>query len=178
MWRNDARHFGLISRMLHWAMAVLILFTLGLGTALGRMEPGLTNLWLYGLHKTIGLTLLALVILRLVWHRFSPPPRPIGPANAFPARLARLTHVLIYLLLLAIPLAGWIASSATGIDVMFADRWVVPAIAPVSEAWEDWGFFVHRTLTKLLLALLLLHVAGAAKRGFEHDGTLRRMILG
>ena len=78
-------------------------------------------------------------------------------------------------MMLAIPLSGWIASSATGLDVMILDRWVVPPIAPVSEAWEKSFFAVHRLLTKALMALILLHVAGALKRAWAGDGTLRRM---
>ncbi|MEO8242858.1 MAG: cytochrome b/b6 domain-containing protein [bacterium] len=177
-WRNDPQHFGLVSRVIHWAMAILVLAMLVLGTKLSTMQPGLANLWLYGLHKTGGIIALTLILLRLIWHRISPPPAPLGPPNAWPNRAARLAHAAIYVLLLAIPLSGWIASSATGIDVMFADRWVIPPIAPVSERWEYWGFFVHKVLTKLLMLTLTLHVLGALKRVRDHDGTMRRMTLG
>ena len=164
--------------MIHWAMALLIVAMLILGIRLANLQPGLANLWLYGLHKTGGFIVLSLVVVRLIWHRISPPPAPIGPPDAWASRAARAAHGMIYLLLIAIPLAGWIASSATGIDVMFADRWVIPPIAPVSEAWEYWGFFAHSVLTKLLMAVLGLHVLAALKRGWQRDGTLRRMISG
>ncbi|MEO6301393.1 MAG: cytochrome b/b6 domain-containing protein [Paracoccaceae bacterium] len=177
-WRNDATHFGLITRLIHWAMALLIILMLILGTILHAMQPSLANLWLYGLHKTGGLVALTLLIVRLIWHRISPPPAPLGPPNAWSNRAAKVVHGLIYLLVLCIPLSGWIASSATGIDVMFADRWVIPPIAPVSEVWEHWGFLVHGVLTKVLMGVLALHVLGALKRGIDHDGTMRRMIGG
>ena len=177
MW-NTADRFGWLSRALHWGMALAILGMLGLGTVLDRMEVNLSNLWLFGLHKTVGITLLALMVLRLVWHRISPPPRPLGGVPGWQITAARWTHRAFYGLLLAVPLSGWIASSATGIDVMFADRWGMPALAPVSEAWENAGFAVHGILTKLLAALILLHVAGALKRAIAGDGTLRRMLWG
>jgi cytochrome b561 len=177
-WRNDPVRFGLISRMLHWAMAALILAMLALGTTLSHMQPGLANLWLYGLHKTFGFIALTLVTLRLIWHRMSPPPAPLGPPGHWTNRAARAVHGLTYLLLVAIPLSGWIASSATGIDIMFADRWIVPPIAPVSEAIDQWGFVAHGILTKVLMGVLVLHVLGAVKRAFQGDGTLRRMTLG
>jgi cytochrome b561 len=177
-WRNDQSHFGLISRVIHWAMAALILWQLALGITLTQMQPGLANLWLYGLHKTGGLLALALVALRLGWHQISPPPAPLGRPDHWTNRAATAVHRLTYMLMLAIPLSGWLASSATGIDVMFADRWILPPIAPVSEAWEHWGFLVHGVLTKLLVAVLALHVLGAARRGWQGDGTLRRMIRG
>jgi cytochrome b561 len=175
---NTTTSFGLVTRILHWVMAITIIAMLVLGTILSDLQPGLANLWLYSLHKSIGLTLLALVVLRLIWHRINPPPPPQGDPGAWSQRLARIGHRGFYILLVAIPLSGWIASSASGIDVMFLDRWVVPPIAPVSEAWENAGWAAHSTLTKLLIALILLHVAGAIKRQYAGDGTLTRMIVG
>lgn len=173
--RNSPTGFGWVSRLIHWTMAAGILFMLAFGTYLARMEVSLANLWMFGLHKSIGLTLLALAFLRLAWHRLSPPPAPLDDGIAWHGRLAAAVHRILYLLLLAIPLSGWIASAATGLDVVLFGRWTLPRIAPVSESWEWAGFAVHGVLTKLLFLLLALHVAGALMR---RDGTLRRMILG
>jgi cytochrome b561 len=177
-WRNTPDRFGVVTRTIHWAMAVLILVQLALGTRIAGMEPGLSNLWLYGLHKTIGIVALALVILRIVWHMISPPPRPISPPGDWTVRAARTAHRALYVLLIAAPLSGWIASSATGIDVMIFDRWALPRIAPVSEAWETTGFAVHRMATLALFGVVALHMMGALKREMEGDGTLTRMIRG
>ncbi len=176
--RNTPRSFGLVTRAVHWIMAIAIIGMLALGLRIEGMEPGLANLWLYGLHKSIGLILLGLVVFRMVWHRFSPPPPPLGPADGWPQRLARLGHGAFYLLLVVIPVSGWAASSASGIDVLLFDRWVIPPIAPVSETWEDAGWAVHGIATKLLIGLILLHVAGALKREMDGDGTLTRMLRG
>lgn len=178
MLRNDATHFGWVSRLIHWAMAALILSLLVLGTELSHIQPGLANLWLYGLHKTMGLTALALVALRLVWHRISPPPAPLGPPRAWETRAAKAVHHLTYVLLVLIPLAGWVYASATGLDILFADRWVIPPIAPVSEAWENAAYLAHKILTRILMAVLVVHVGGALRRVWQRDGTLRRMTLG
>jgi cytochrome b561 len=177
-WRNTPQGFGLVTRLMHWGMAVAILAMLALGTRIAGMEPALSTLWLYGLHKTVGLILLALVVLRLVWHRISPPPAPQGAPGDRTRHLARAVHGVIYLLLLAIPLSGWVASSASGLDVMLFDRWVIPPIAPVSLAWEEAGWAAHGVLTKALMAALALHVAGALKRQIAGDGTLTRMLKG
>lgn len=178
--RNTTDSFGWISRGLHWLMALGILFMLGLGTYIEQMEPALSNLWLYGLHKSIGITLLTLVILRMGWHRISPPPASLTAGIAdWQIHAARAIHFALYALMLAVPLTGWIASSATGIDTLLFNRVTLPRIAPISEAWEVAFFTAHGILTKLLLLCLLLHIAGALQRHFVHrDATLHRMIRG
>jgi cytochrome b561 len=177
-WQNSATRFGWVSRALHWVMAALILGQLGLGTGIVRMQPALSNLWLYGLHKSLGMTVLALAVLRLIWHRITPPPPPLGPPDHWTNHLAQVSHALIYVLMLAVPITGWLGASASGIDSVIFDRWTLPAIAPVSEAWQDAGFALHGICTKALMALLFLHIVGAIRRGLAHDGTLSRMITG
>lgn len=178
IWRNTQDSFGLISRMLHWSMALGVIFMLALGNRIADMQPDLSTLYLYGLHKTVGIVILCLTVLRLIWHRISPPPHPIGPGATWATRAARTAHAVLYLLLIAVPLSGWFASSATGIDVMVFDRWVLPPIAPVSDLWETRGFRVHDILTKALFGLVSLHILGALLREIEGDGTLTRMISG
>ena len=176
--RNTQDSFGLISRALHWIMAISVIFMLALGNRLTELQPDLSTLYLYGLHKSLGILVLSLAVLRLIWHRISPPPGPIGPSSAWSTWAARAAHAMIYALLILIPLSGWFASSATGIDVMLFDRLVLPPIAPVSELWEKRGFAVHGILTKLLFGLILVHILAAMKREIDGDGTLTRMISG
>ena len=150
---------------------------LSLGLRIANMEPGLANLWLYGLHKTIGLSVLGLIVIRIGWHLFTPVPKSIG-GPGWEQLAARASHLVFYALLIGIPLSGWAGSSATGIDVMFADRWVVPPIAPVSEAGEAVWFRLHDIQTKLLIGLIIVHGLAALKREIAGDGTLTRMIRG
>lgn len=178
MFRNTEDSFGLFSRLLHWAMAIGVVFMLALGNRMADLQPDPSTLSLYGLHKTLGMVTLSLVVVRLIWHRISPPPRPIGPPDAWATWAARAAHVLIYMLLIAVPMVGWFASSATGLDIVLFDRWVLPPIAPVSELWEQRGFAAHRVLTKTLFGLILLHMLGAMLREIGGDGTLTRMISG
>ncbi len=177
MLRNGPAEFGLITRVIHWTMMLLIIGQLSLGLRIADMEPGLANLWLYGLHKTIGFGVLTLILIRIAWHIISPPPVPLGPRNAaFWA--ARITHWAIYALVIAIPLTGWAGSSATGIDVMIADRWTVPPLVEASEHGEAWWFRLHDILTKILIGLVTIHMLAAFKREMEGDSTLTRMLKG
>lgn len=172
---NGADRFGLVTRVLHWSTALLVLGTLPLGLYLAGAEIGLSTLWLFGLHKSIGIAVLGLALVRLVWHRLSPPPPPMASVPAWQVRAARWTHRVLYVLIVAMPVSGWVASSATGIDTVIFGGWTLPRIAPVSERWEEVGFAVHGALAAALLTLIALHMAGAVHR---RDGTLRRMLRG
>ena len=171
---NGPDRFGPLTRLLHWLSAAAVLFLLGLGAYVARMDVTLSRLWLFGLHKTTGFLVLALTVIRVAWHLHSPPPAPL-PDTPWRMAAARAVHRALYVLLLLIPLLGWAASSATGLDVVIFGRWTLPPIAPVSESWEAALFLVHRILAWTLAALVLVHVAGALTR---QDGTLRRMLRG
>lgn len=175
---NGPDRFGPVSRVIHWAMAAGIIVMLGLGLYIVRMEVSLGNLWLYALHKSVGLTLLALVVVRIVWHRISPPPAPLGGVAPWQMRLARGAHGALYLLMGAVPVTGWLASAATGLDVLW---WgiTLPRVVPVSEALSVGLFAAHGVLTKVLIGVVALHLTGALWRAIGHgDGTLRRMVRG
>lgn len=180
MIRNTETRFGATTRLLHWATAVLILVTIPLGLWIANVQPTLDTLWLFGAHKTIGITVLGLTALRLVWHLWNPPPAPISEGvPRWQLRAAHLTHRILYVVVIALPLTGWIASSATGIDTVVFGRWTLPRIAPVSERWEATAFAFHGLLAAVLVLALVLHVSGALHRALgRRDGTLSRMLSG
>ena len=176
---NSDNAFGSVTRLLHWITALVVLVTLPMGLWISRMEISLSAIKYFGYHKTLGVTVLALILLRLLWHRISPPPKPIPHGVNWQDALARWVHRSFYVLLLAMPLSGWIASSATGIDTVVFDRWTLPAIAPASETWERIGFAIHGLTARLLMAAIALHIGGALFRAWVvKDGTLGRMLKG
>jgi cytochrome b561 len=178
--RNSPEGYGWISRAIHWLMAVGLFGALGFGTYLARIEPSFDTLWMYGAHKSVGISLLTLVLIRLLWHRISPPPAPITRGvPGWQVTAARWSHRLLYLLMALVPLSGWVGSSGTGIPTVIFGQITLPAIAPATEFWDKVGFAAHGILTKALFVLILLHVAGALSHAALHeDATLRRMIRG
>lgn len=175
--RNSEARFGWATIALHWLTAVLVLTALPLGLWLARAEISITTIKYFAVHKTLGITVLALITLRILWHRISPPPEPISHGVSWQNGLAKWVHRGFYLLLIAMPLSGWVASSATGIDTVVFGRWTLPPIAPASETWEAAGFAVHGIAGRLLVLLILLHIVGAIYRSIcLKDGTLGRML--
>ena len=172
---NSQISFGWVTRLIHWVMALGVLAMLPLGTYIEQMEVGYSNLWLIALHKSVGVALLALLVLRIVWHLVSPPPPPLPADAVWKDRAARLVHSGFYVLLVIVPLSGWIGSGATGLDVVVFESVTLPPLAPTSETWEEAAFGVHFVATKLLVLSVVLHIAGAVTR---KDGTLGRMVRG
>lgn len=174
--RNGPESFGLVSRLFHWLMAILVLSLIALGLRLSSMEPGLSNLWLYGLHKTLGLTALGLVLLRILWHLISPPPGPM--ATGWERLFIKAWHWTLYALMIATPIAGWAGSSASGIDTLYAETFVVPPLVEADETSEFVWFILHEIFAKTLLGMVLVHMLAALRRGMAGDGTLTRMLRG
>jgi cytochrome b561 len=174
--KNGPDSFGLVTRLIHWAMALLIISLIALGLRLAWMEPSLANLWLYGLHKTLGLTALGLVLLRILWHVISPPPGP--HATGWMRLFIKAWHWTLYALMIATPIAGWAGSSASGIDTLYAETFTVPPLVEANETSEFVWFILHEIFAKTLLGMVIVHMLAALKREMEGDGTLTRMIRG
>lgn len=168
-----------IQKVLHWLMALLVVVMLVVGLSLPRLTPGPLANVLYEVHKSVGMLVLALALLRLAirLRRGAPPLDPGLPG--WQRLAAGASHAALYLLLIAMPLAGWTATSACCRPVAFL--WTLPATLPVpaGDAVAKPLFALHLALGLALIALLALHVAAALHHHFvRRDDTLRRMLPG
>lgn len=167
--------YSIVSLSLHWLIAALVLTQVVLITAHEASEGTRTFI---NLHKSVGLSILLLTLARIGW-------RIANPAIALPSRLpvwqrllARVTHVLFYVVLIVIPLTGWAASSAMGRDIAWFGLFNWPLL-PVGGGRETAGMLmdVHGLVVKGLYVLIALHVLGALKHHFiDRDNVLHRMI--
>lgn len=160
---------------LHWAHAILIVWLLWLGWTMTDLPKGAERSAAYGLHKSLGLLALLLVLIRLAWRQRHP--APPSPAIGWEAALAKATHVGLYLFLLVAPLAGYLASSFTPFALKFF------GIELAKAGWPDEtlnGLFkqIHWLAVWGGAALIALHVAGALKHALRCDGMLSRMLPG
>lgn len=161
---------------LHWLAAALILANFLLGPWMADLPISPQNLRLYAWHKWIGITVFLVVVARLAWrYRHSPPP-PVAMPD-WQRRAARVTHVLLYALMLVIPLSGWLYSSATGVQVVYLGLVPLPDVVAKDKALAAILKAVHVTLNYSLLALVFLHVGAALEHHrVDRDGVLARML--
>lgn len=182
--RSPSR-YGLVAIALHWAIAAAIIGLLVLGTVMVRMTPGSSlQFELYQLHKSFGITVLALSLFRLGWRLRHPVPPLPATLKPWEAKLARFTHAAFYVLMLALPFSGWMMVSASvwNLPTIIFGLFPLPHLPvlstlpdkkPVEEAFKD----VHEWMAIAAFALLLLHVAAAVKHHvFLRDDTLARML--
>ncbi len=176
-WRNDERVWGTPMRVLHWAIALGVIGLLAVGWWMQDLPNGPRKIDIYKLHKSIGLTVLALMSLRIAL-RLVDRRRPAAPAMpAWQRRAARASHGLMYLLLLAMPLSGWLYNSASNFPLKWFELFRVPALSGRDETLKAISGAVHEYAAIALAAIVALHVAAALKHHFgDRDGVLRAML--
>ena len=166
-----------LSKALHWLIAVLILVMAWLGLTMGDLPNGPDKIATYALHKSLGLSILALVALRLLWRLYAGAPAPLAGTPRWQERIAALTHLALYALLLAMPLSGWLLNSAAGFPLQWFGLFNLPALAGRDEALHALAGQVHELLFWALAALVVLHAAAALHHHlFLRDATLARML--
>ena len=177
--RNTASSWGLVTQCLHWIMALLIFTMIVLGLLARNWPLSPTKLALYYWHKSLGILILALVALRLGWRWWNPSPAPAAPMPRWERNAAHITHVLLYGVMVAMPLSGWVINAAAKIPFKVFGLWTLPAIVAPDKALQQLAQQVHLALFLLLAALLLLHIAAALRHHFAlRDETLLRMLPG
>lgn len=160
----------------HWATALLVLTALPLGIYMSGLPLSPYKLQLISYHKWIGVTVLLLFVPRLMFRLTQPRPAPVDGPD-WQRKLAAVTHGLLYVLLLAIPVTGWLMSSAKGFPVVYLGLVPLPDLVAKDAGLGDLLRNVHETLNYLLIGLLSLHVLAALKHHLlDRDETLVRML--
>jgi cytochrome b561 len=173
---DPQRRYSAVAIGLHWAIAALLAANIFLGffhDAWGRSASS----WLMFFHKSIGIAVLALTVVRLAWRLFRRPPPLDGSLERWEANLARLVHAAFYVLLLALPLSGWMFSSSWGRPNPFFGLVEMPPL-PVAASDGARTLFgeLHEILGFVTIALILLHVGGALKHHLQgHRHLIARM---
>ncbi|GAA0654957.1 cytochrome b [Brevundimonas lenta] len=169
--------YSAVSLTLHWVIAAMVIGQVLLIMAHDATE-GPASREFVNLHKSVGLTILVLTLARIGWRLANPAPPLPDHIKPWAKILARTTHVGFYVMLLAMPLVGWAASSAAGRDILWFGllQWPLLPIGGGRDMARDL-MDVHSLGAKVVYILIFLHVAGALKHQFvDRDNVLHRML--
>ncbi len=168
-----------VARLLHWVIAVLVLLMLPLGVVIAYEWGGPAQTFLYNLHKSIGATLIPLVIIRLLYRLTHPAPPLPDDLPAIQRFAAHATHWALYVLILAQPIVGYVMTSAYPAPVPFFGLFNLPAIWPENRALSEGLSLVHRNLGIMIAVVAAMHIGAALYHHFvRKDRILMRMVSG
>jgi cytochrome b561 len=169
-----------VSKLLHWLVAICVLTTAPVAIAMGRVSPGPLQNNLYNFHKSLGVLILVLMLLRLLNRLSVGAPAPEPGIEPWQRAVSSAVHGMLYLLLLAMPIVGYVANSAmgeAGTPTPFFGLFELPPIVAPNEPLSERLFMLHRWVGYLVIALVLMHVSAALYHYFiRGDGVLLRML--
>ncbi|AZN36655.1 cytochrome b [Iodobacter ciconiae] len=163
--------------LLHWLMALLICAAFGLAWTMEDMPLSPAKFKMISWHKWAGITVLGLVAIRLIWLKIKGAPAADPGLPAWQSRLSIGVHHLLYLLMFAMPISGWLMSSAKGFPVVYLGLWKLPDLIAKNPEQADFFGNSHGLFATALLILIGLHAAAALKHHFiDKDTILARML--
>lgn len=175
--RNSAARYGLVSQLLHWSTVVLVVVQFVLAERAEEAASLLQKAQILTTHKSIGMTLLMLTVLRLTWRSANPVP-PLPPAaGVWQRRFASWMHRALYALILLTPLAGWLMSSAKSYSVSWFGLFTFPDLVTPDEALHERLKALHGGLAGTIFLVAIVHLLAALKHHLiDKDNVLRRML--
>ncbi len=169
--------YNAVAQTFHWVTAALIVVQFTLAWSADDLPNGLHKLALLARHKSFGMTILMLAVLRLLWRLFNKPPPLPADMSKVERFLAQLTHIGLYVLLFAMPLTGWLMSSAKNYSVSWFGLFTWPDLVRPDESWFNFFKSTHDLLSNVLFGIVILHILAALKHHFWHkDDVLKRML--
>ena len=178
MLKNSKSSYGWVAILVHWLMALGVFGLFGLGVYM--VELTYYDAWYKGsldLHKSVGITLAALLLFRFGWRLLGTQPEPVAGSSKAMNRVAHSVHKLIYLALIVIVTSGYLISTADGRAIEVFNLLAVPALPESVANQEDIAGKIHFYAAYGLIAVVVLHALGALKHHFiDKDKTLIRMI--
>ncbi|UTL88905.1 cytochrome b [Pseudomonas fluorescens] len=174
---RNPRHFNLTARLLHWVMAIAILAMLFIGVTM--MSSLALRPVLIDLHQPLGVAILCLAMVRLANRLCRPVPALPASVPRWQAAAAYLSHGLLYLLMVGLPLLGWAVRSAGNWPVILVGDWSLPALVPENPVLYAWLRLAHGALAWLLFAVILGHLGAALMHAWVlRDGVFSSMARG
>lgn len=175
---NNENRYGKVSRYLHWTIAIcfISLIPMGIFASMIPEDTSYRNMY-YVIHKTIGVTVFLLVLVRLIWNRVSERPKLETSLSAMERKLALGAHNTLYILMIMMPITGFMMTSYHGFGTYFF-FWELPPLWDQSEVYQIWGGFHKYLLPYLIYIILGAHILGALKHRYidKHKTAFKRMV--
>ena len=174
---NNTERWGWVSIGLHWITAVLIICLAIVGLIMSELPTSAFKMQVFALHKSFGITVLALTMLRLAWRLFAGTPHAIA-GSRLQTLAAKIVHAAMYGILIAMPLSGWLYNSASGFPLRWFGVISLPKLfTGFNPSIKAFALNIHESLFYVLAALLLVHASAALYHHYiVRDNTLKRMI--
>ncbi len=165
---------------LHWIVSIAVLTMIGLGLYMVEIPRGTPERGVfYNLHKSIGVTLAVVILVRLWWRAKNPPPPLPSSMPAWQVTASKISHALLYMCLVVMPIAGFSASQFTKYGVTYFGLFKIPPMGMENKEIYELLQGVHQMTAKVLIVLLVIHVAAALKHlVIDKDGVFQRMLPG
>ncbi len=175
--KNNSETWGSLSIGLHWLTLILILSLAAVGMNMDDLPNGPQKIQIYALHKSFGLTVLALTAIRLSWRLLSVTPDPVPNTPKWQEWAAKLVHGALYVLLFAMPISGWLYNSAAGFPLKYFGLFSLPKLSGYDPQLKALAGEAHETFFYVLALLMLMHAGAALKHHYlDKDNTLTRML--
>jgi cytochrome b561 len=171
--KNTPETFGTVAKAFHWIMALMIVTLLAVGLVMVEMAPSPAKYKLYALHKSAGLTVFCLVILRLVWRLSHVVPRVPGSLGAVHRFLIKSSPLVLYGLMVLMPISGFIMSDAGGHPITFFGLYTLPNLFAKNPDLSKTAQLVHHYAGLTFIGILVAHTGAA----FYHHFILKNTIL-
>lgn len=175
--KNTQTQYGIVNKFIHWLMALLIIGMLILGLYMSDLPISELKLQLYGIHKEFGILILMLVMFRIVWRIGNIVPLLPPTIPAWQKFAAHAVHWMLYGFMFAMPITGWLMTSAAGLPPSFFGLFTLPSLIAPNDALFSLFINIHSWLAYGLIATFCAHVGAALKHHFiNKDDVLRRML--
>lgn len=169
--------YNLVARVLHWTTVLLVLAMVPAGISMTRIGGGSLQNWLFDFHRSVGVVLMILTLVRLAYRLFNRPHPLPDELPPWQRMAAKATHVFIYGFLIVNPFVGWLATSAYGAAISVFGLFTMPIIVAKDRELASQLFLVHEVLGIMFVTAVALHIGAALYHGFvRKDGILQRML--
>ncbi len=176
--KNTEQKYGWLSILFHWLSVVIVIGMFILGIWMVDLEY--YDAWYKSapaLHKSIGISFLLLMLLRVVWRKMQPQPEPLSTHSEMERKMGHIMHLALYGLIFLIMVSGYLIATADGRGINVFDLFTIPGFDEFMEDQEDVAGEIHEILAYTLILMVIAHAGAAIKHHvIDKDSTLKRML--